>query len=490
MIKLPLSSGSFPSLSFVGAILMWMASQLVVEGANPQTCVTSFDSTTDYFPDKVSVELAERFDVEYGLNYKIVTTVLTAATSWAPEVPPRRYLLVQCGTPVPADLNIADFDNVFQIPLQEDSLQLGFGNHYSTYVPFFELLGLRNEISIQAGQPDYFFSPCFNELVDNGAVPLISSISNATVVSASGVDTATPFFVGVGSSTVFENPIEVSEWYEVTNLAVFEWLKYFSVFFNKEKEATDIFDATRRRYECATDNAGLVVADLPAPKTVAWVAYWGDAFRPATCPNYYCELAQACGVNLISTDGSGINVTEFVELAKDADALLYNGGDLETTLNKYPELQELKAVKNNELYDIMGLGQDAWFNERKVEPDALLEDFCHISGTSSILVEPHVPTFLRHIDTPIRTFGECTDEFRSMDYLKLGSFCEPLPLGVHYMAPPTPSPPTAPPTPSPPSTAPPTPSPEVSSNAFLAATGWWMAATTCMSCLMALTVLV
>ena len=66
-------------------------------GANVTNgCVDQFDETNDYFPDKVAVEDADNFSVEYGKSYKIVTVHQTYLGG-----PSERYVLLQCGAPKP-----------------------------------------------------------------------------------------------------------------------------------------------------------------------------------------------------------------------------------------------------------------------------------------------------------------------------------------------------------------------------------------------------
>ena len=59
-------------------------------------CVERVDPAADYFPDKVAIEDASTFSVEYRKSYKVVTIKEVYAGG-----PGERYVLVQCGTPVP-----------------------------------------------------------------------------------------------------------------------------------------------------------------------------------------------------------------------------------------------------------------------------------------------------------------------------------------------------------------------------------------------------
>ena len=69
-------------------------------------CIERFDAATDYFPDKVAIEDAATFTVEYRRSFKVVTV-----KEAYPGGPAERYVLVQCGAPPPmlsGDLATAD----------------------------------------------------------------------------------------------------------------------------------------------------------------------------------------------------------------------------------------------------------------------------------------------------------------------------------------------------------------------------------------------
>src|SRR5215813_4311554 len=60
-------------------------------------CVDHFDAAVDYFPDKVTVEDAHIFAVEYRRSFKVVTL-----REPYPGGPAEKYVLLQCGAPKPA----------------------------------------------------------------------------------------------------------------------------------------------------------------------------------------------------------------------------------------------------------------------------------------------------------------------------------------------------------------------------------------------------
>ena len=390
-----------------------------VKAANPTECVTDFDANTDYFPDKVVVESSEHWSITYENSYKIVRND-AAGTS---------YLLYQCGTPPPQDAG--QHDAVVPVPLGD------FGVHYTSFIAYVELLGLRSSITAVGGQAAWIYSPCLNKMIDQDMVDVVSDINNATIVADVGVSQDVPFFVG-SSSHVFDDGFEVTEWMETNQLATFEWIKFFSVFFNREKEANMLFDAAMDRTECAKNNAGILSADKEKP-VILWGYYSGcggwDVAQ--SCPNYYCELADTCGATLLtSMEGSVdaqetcfrnyMTTEEFVAFGKDADIWIYPGRDLDTILSQYSDdLKDFVSVKNNKVYDVAGQTFDAWSAERKTEPDTLIQDFCSVVGNENPSTPtPHQLTFLRHVDDAVASPAVCTDATAPLQ--KLGSECVPV----------------------------------------------------------------
>ena len=60
-----------------------------------------------------------------------------------------------------------------------------------------------------------------------------------------------------------------SSFWEDDNLAIFEWVKFFALFFNQETTANLVFQAAQDRYNCVADNAALLV-DTDQKTNVLW----------------------------------------------------------------------------------------------------------------------------------------------------------------------------------------------------------------------------
>lgn len=327
--------------------------------ANESGCIETVEEGKDYFPDKVLPQYSTNWSVSYEKTYKVVKNIAKNET----------YLLYQCGTEPPAEQMDGIHAAILSVPIEE----AGFSS--TTYFPFFEILGAREQVAAYFGGFGFVSSPCLNQLFDQGLVDSIPDANNVTAIDRS-LDL--PSFVGSFSTVAFEPQLSVSASTETTNLAVFEWIKMFATFLNLEGKANEIFADVQARYTCAQSNAELIACDSPKPK-VLWGSYseFCGGWSYAKCPNYYCEFAQSCQAEILLGTGSVesepcgttyMTTEEFVELGKDADHWIYPSNGFESTLQDFPEIAEFKSVQNQEVYDTSGVGPNAWFEQRLVEP--------------------------------------------------------------------------------------------------------------------------
>ena len=75
-------------------------------------CIENYDAGRDYFPDKVTLQFATVFSVEYHRSYKVVT--VREASQGGPA---ERYILLQCGAPKPDLKGDLATSPVIQIPI-------------------------------------------------------------------------------------------------------------------------------------------------------------------------------------------------------------------------------------------------------------------------------------------------------------------------------------------------------------------------------------
>lgn len=178
-----------------------------------------------------------------------------------------------------------------------------------------------------------------------------------------------------------------SRYLEGPSKAIFEWIYFYAALFNKEKLAKRTVRKTVNRYDCTATNAQ---SSFTETKLVAVWAYYSDypgyeGWRIATCDpkyNYYCEYTDACNINLLHSSTS-LKDSQFVEFAKDADILFYSSDSWDkwyVSGEKKEVLDQLKSVKNQQVFDHELSGDGTWWEQRMAEYDVVLEDICTIGG--------------------------------------------------------------------------------------------------------------
>ena len=114
-----------------------------------------------------------------------------------------------------------------------------------------------------------------------------------------------------------------------------------------------------------------------------------ESWSVPSCPNYYCELVEAAGGELLMFPAApGKNNSKFLEVAKQADVFLYTGTNYDKLaagtqpgsvgINTSSLLEQIPAVQNGRVFDIQKNGQGDWFESRMAEPDVVLEDLIDI----------------------------------------------------------------------------------------------------------------
>ena len=364
------------------SVVLSMGSQSAF--ANPSECLdpSTLDPSQPLYEHQVMPQESIHWDIEYFNTYKLLHNLAAKET----------YLLYPCGTEVPEVSDDTEITASIPIPLQ------GAGLSVTTQIPFLELLGARTEISHYLGTTKYISSPCLRDLAEAGAVTEILDPSNSTYMDLIGIESGdlTAIIGNSGSEDILiDRKVRISVTEEDPIMAIFDWIKYYSALFNLEEKANQVFEDTMDRYTCLKENAAKIESTSDEPRlTVVWGNY--DAFcggwRIGSCPEYYCELVETCSADIIdyqgpkSIKGTGfcegvslLTAEEFVAAAKDADIWLAPTYDAENTLTEYADLlKDFKSVKAEQVYDYLGQGASAWFEQRIAEPGKRI--FLHFNG--------------------------------------------------------------------------------------------------------------
>ncbi len=263
----------FTLLNLLLLAVMPVSAQETTEANFTDTCVTEYNPEVDYFPAKAAVSDAQNFDVQYFNHYKVVT--VSDAFEGAD---PYEYVLVQCGTPAPDPADFSDDAQFIEVPAG-DLIVMS-----TTVLPGVESLGLIDSL-VGLDSLLYTNTPAVVEKIGTGELIEIGGSFNLNVevaldaepdiVLSSGFDPDTdahPVLIDAGIFTAL-----IADWREDTPMARAEWVKYLSLFYNKEAEAEALFDEIVTNYEAARDLA----ADVP------------EAERPVVLMNAFSSFTEA-----------------------------------------------------------------------------------------------------------------------------------------------------------------------------------------------------
>lgn len=387
--------------------------------SNPLECVVGdVDSSVDLFPSKVQPTEAKSFSVEYFNTYKIVKNLDSDSS----------YLLYQCGTEVPSDIDTSAFDEILSIPISSVGLS------QTTMIPFMEQLGKLDNIAFFLTDPIYNSSPCFRQRINNGDVWLLqdgppdSELTDPITDDGANFQTPSDLVAFMSPFDSYINTtvtrILLSEYSETTNKAIFEWLYFYSVFFNAEDLAKRVIQSVDDQYNCVSEAVASVMADN-TPPTVLWAYYseFCEGWAIGSCPSYYCEFAADSGAELVQVEagfgsiiGQGdcfgstfLTIDELVEVGKDAEYWFFPAPYWDRTYALFEdELSQMESVRNQKVYDYQEAGENAWFQERLAEYYNVFHDFCATVKTCPSYVGPG---WFRNVFTEsVGGEGTCADE--------------------------------------------------------------------------------
>jgi len=207
-------------------------------------CVSDYNPRIDYFPNKINLNYARGFTVEYHNHYKVVTV----NNPWKEAEVTFQYLLVQCGTPVPKGFDRAQ---VIQVPVS-NIIALS-----TTYLPHLESLGLLDKL---IGTSDFkrINSPGVLKMIDNNQLIEVGNNAKINMEVVLDMNPELVMTYGTGKNEfdshhkLFKAGINVAinaAYMEDSPLARSEWLKFTAMFFNREAVAEKLFGEIASEYE-------------------------------------------------------------------------------------------------------------------------------------------------------------------------------------------------------------------------------------------------
>ncbi|MBX3053366.1 MAG: ABC transporter substrate-binding protein [Caldilineaceae bacterium] len=344
-------------------------------------CVENHDPAIDYFPQKTSVTVSSGFAVEYHNNYKVVTVT----SPWQGSQESFRYVLVQCGTPAPDGVEGA----VVEVPVQT-LVALS-----TTYLPHLASLGLVDRL-VGLDSLLWTTTPEVVERIQAGKIAEVGGGSSVNVEQLLDMEPGLVMAYGMGVPEWDSHPLLLEagiptalngDFVEQDPLGRTEWIKFLAFFFNKEREATQIFDETVASYQAT---AGLAMTASVLPTVFLSSIYDGTWWMPGGESYTAKLLADAGAVYLWADSGAvgseSVDFESVFEKAGNADFWLNPDNTAWNTqadvLQSDERYGEFAAVANGHLYNnnaqVNANGGNAFYESGAAHPDVVLMDLVKI----------------------------------------------------------------------------------------------------------------
>ncbi len=343
-----------------------------------QGCVGQFDPSTDYFPEKVAIEDAATFSIEYRRSYKVVTV-----KEGYQGGPAERYVLVQCGTPAPALTGDLAAAQVVIVPIT--SLFAFSTTHLSLLADlhrFDVLTGVaRNDMAMD---PEAAARMKTGKVIEFARLGLVIDVERVvaarpSMVMASGTSTATLGVIRSAGVPVVAN----TEWLEPSALGRAEWLKYMAVFLNEEGKAQALYGAMKARYRALSRKA-TAMPESERPLVMTGRSSRGQ-FTIAGGRSYVASLIKDAGGRYAWADDTSVASTSVdleaqIHRASNADVWINGGGwkNLADMLDDEPRYAAFKAYRQGQVWvyerrQTPTGGNDYW-SRSVTHPDIVLAD--------------------------------------------------------------------------------------------------------------------
>lgn len=350
----------------------------------------------DYFPDRIAIEYAKGFTVEYHNNYKVVTVKEPESEQLY------NYVLVQRGTPVP-DLGIDAI--VIEIPVKS-IVALS-----TTHLPALEITGELEKLKA-VNSFNTVNTPVVREMIDEGRIKELGS----------GMNTNTELIVSISPEIVMTTttgvpdydkhikelsdlglkPVINIEYKEPDPLGRAEWVKYISLFFNKEKEANAYFSNVSSLYNDLKSKTASVENKPTVMSGDTWQGIW---YVPGG-NSFVAQYLEDAGANYFFSEDDHtasvpLDYEAVFDKGKDADYWVSSGmwDSLDEVVAVDPVYAKFKAVKDGNMYTnyfrVNEHGGNDYYESGIVRPEVVLADLVSIFHPE--LVQEHDLVYFKQL---------------------------------------------------------------------------------------------
>ena len=344
-------------------------------------CITKYESDRDYFPVKTKIKHAIGFDVSYHQHYKIITV----KQPWKNANQVFRYVLVQCGAPIPEGFSA---DQIIQVPVPSIAILS------TTHLAHLEKLGLLDRLVAMSSLDLVYGEQTQNKLKSQG----VQDLGRGSTINVEKILALSPALVttfGTGSPERDRHPklleagLKVglnAEYMESSPLGQAEWLKFTALFFNQEERANQVFDGMEARYE----KVAAIAKSAQNKPTVVTGFHRNGTWYVAGGKSYVAKYLTDAGAEYLWADDptSGSNPLSFEEVyrrGRSADFWL-NGSQDWKQKEDIPKsdirYRDFQAWQTGQMYSanarISPTGGNDYWQSGITSPDVVLADLVKI----------------------------------------------------------------------------------------------------------------
>lgn len=343
-------------------------------------CISEFDPTVDYFPEKLMINYSEGWTIEYFNHYKVITVL----NPWRNAEETFQYVLVQCGAPAPEGYANAQ---VIKVPI--DTIV----TMSTTQLPHLVKL---DRLDALIGHDDFAYvnTPEVRALIDAGKLIEVGGGADVNVELVLDANPDLVMTYGLGNPQwdahpkLLEAGLKValnSEYMETSPLGRVEWIKFTAAFFNAEVKAAEVFDEIANHYNEMSE----VAKATETKSTVFTGVMRGDAWSMPGGRSYIAHFLADAGAAYLwaddETTGSiPLDFEKVFERAAEADFWLNTSSwksreEAAAADERYTQFRAYQtgAMYNNNARLNENGGNDYW-EGGLANPDVVLADLIKI----------------------------------------------------------------------------------------------------------------
>ncbi len=329
--------------------------------------------------DSLEVKYAKGFQIHAFKGYKTITL----KNPWPGTDKTFTYALVEKNASLP---NPENFDAIIQVPLKSIVVTS------TTHIPSLEMLG-ENEALIGFPSLDYISSEKTRQRIAEGKITELGKNEdiNTEILINLAPDAVIGFAIDGNNSTfatIEKTGIPVlynSDWTETSPLGKAEWIKFFGVLFNKEKEADSIFKNIETEYILAKK----IASEAKETPTVISGAMYKDVWYMPQGESWGAHFIADANGNYLWKDSKGtgsLSLSLESVLEKGHHAEIWIGPGQFTTLDEMKGANnayaQFKAFKTGKVYSYSlkkgETGGVIYFELAPNRPDMVLKDLIKI----------------------------------------------------------------------------------------------------------------